>query len=104
MPQELLSLLLQTANNIVVALKFCLFVAVILSWLPQAGSNQIARFFINIAAPLLNFAKRLLPLRTGMIDFSPVFAFILLILAQAIIHALAGELGVSTVDWWGKRV
>lgn len=61
---------------------------VLLSWVPHNPRNPIIRFVYEITEPVLGFFRRIIP-PIGMIDISPIVAFIALdILRRVIIHLL----------------
>ncbi len=89
-----LALLISLVFNV---LYFLLVIRIIISWVGVDPYNDIARIIYLATDPVLAPLRRL-PLRMGMIDFSPVVAFILLsvirnfivnILYQ-IVHRLGG--------------
>jgi len=55
---------------------FLLFVRIIFSWL-RPVPNRFTYFINDVTDPVLNLAKRIIP-PIGMIDISPIFAFIAL--------------------------
>lgn len=63
---------------------------IILSWLPQFRSNQIAEFVFGITEPILGPFQRLIP-PVGMIDLSPMVAIIALAVIQQILLWLIGN-------------
>lgn len=58
-------------------LYFLLVVRIILSWFPVDPYNNVVSTLYQITDPLLAPFRRL-PLRVGMIDLSPIFAFLVL--------------------------
>ena len=69
-----LALLLSLVFNI---LYFLLVVRIILSWVNADPYNEIVNIIYRVTDPVLAPFRRL-PLQVGMIDFSPVVAFIAL--------------------------
>jgi len=63
---------------------------IILSWLPQFRSNQIAEFVFGITEPILGPFQRLIP-PIGMIDISPMVAIIALAVIQQVLLWLIGN-------------
>ena len=58
-------------------LVLCLFVRMILSWLPLSPGNRFVRFFFNITSPLIDPVARRLPrMSIGMFDVGTTVAFI----------------------------
>lgn len=67
-----------------------LFARIISSWLPQLNEYRIMQFISAYTDPYLNFFRRFVP-PLGMIDFSPIIAFLSLNFAQNILlYAVAG--------------
>ncbi|MBU1128803.1 MAG: YggT family protein [Candidatus Omnitrophica bacterium] len=69
-----LALLISLVFNI---LYFLLVTRIILSWVAADPYNEIVQIIYRATDPILAPLKRL-PLQIGMLDFSPVVAFILL--------------------------
>jgi YggT family protein len=65
-----------------------LFARIISSWIPELQDTSIMQFIAFYTDPYLNVFRRLIP-TIGMIDISPIFAFIALeILRTWIINIL----------------
>ena len=55
----------------------CLFVRMILSWLPLPPGNPFTRFFVRLTAPVLDpVARRIPSMAVGMFDLGMTIAFI----------------------------
>ena len=65
-----------------------IFIRIIFSWGMVSYSNRVMRFLVNITDPLLVPLRRMIP-PFGMLDLSPIVAFILIWLFKA---AIAGTL------------
>lgn len=65
-----------------------IFIRIIFSWGMVSYSNRVMRFLVNITDPLLVPLRRMIP-PFGMMDLSPIVAFILIWLFKA---AIAGTL------------
>ena len=65
-----------------------IFIRIIFSWGMIGYRNPVMRFLVNATDPMLVPMRRIVP-RLGMIDISPIVAFIILWLFQA---AIAGTL------------
>lgn len=65
-----------------------IFIRIIFSLARVSYTNRVMRFLVNITEPLLGPLRRLIP-PVGMMDISPIVAFIILWLLQA---AVAGTL------------
>ncbi len=67
-----------------------LFARIIASWFPQLYEYRLMQFVAYYTEPYLNFFRRFIP-PLGMIDFSPIVAFICLSFIQnLIINLLLG--------------
>jgi YggT family protein len=65
-----------------------IFIRIIFSWGAVNSRNRVMRFLVNVTDPLLVPLRRMLP-PFGMLDLSPIVAFILIWLFKA---AIAGTL------------
>lgn len=62
-----------------------IFMRIVFSWGRVSYSNRLMRFLVNTTEPLLGPLRRIIP-PWGMMDISPIFAFILLWLIKAAIQ------------------
>jgi YggT family protein len=62
-----------------------IFMRIVFSWGRVSHSNRLMRFLVNTTEPLLGPLRRIIP-PWGMMDISPIFAFILLWLIKAAIQ------------------
>lgn len=76
--------LYQTINYFFNIVGLLIFARIILSWLPQLRSNQIAELIFGITEPILAPFQRVIP-PMGMIDLSPMVAIITLLILQQIL-------------------
>jgi len=67
--------IMQGASLLVRFYYFALIARILLSWLPQLQENRIAEFLYRITEPYLAIFRRFIP-PLGMIDLSPIVAFI----------------------------
>lgn len=68
---------------------YCILANVILSWIPHNRMNPVFRFIHEITDPYLDFFRHHTPfLRFSAIDFSPVFALLMLELATQVLLRL----------------
>ncbi len=65
-----------------------IFIRITFSWANLSYSNRLMRFLINATEPLLGPLRRMIP-PLGVMDISPIFAFIILWLLKA---AISGTL------------
>jgi len=66
---------------------FVLLARVLISWFQVDPHNPIVRVLYQLTEPLLAPIRRLLP-STGMMDFSPIIAFIVIRLAEEVVVSL----------------
>ena len=71
-------------NGICTILYWMLFARIILSWFPVDPFSGPAQFLIQVTDPILDPLRRL-PLRIGMMDFSPLVAFFMLYITNKIL-------------------
>ncbi len=70
---------------------FAIFGRFIMSWIDQGGQMRITQFLHEITEPIIGPIRRIMP-NTGMLDFSPMVALILLqVLSSILIGALQGR-------------
>jgi YggT family protein len=50
-------------------------IRIILSWVNPDPYNPLVRFICSITDPFLDFFRRILPIRIGFMDLSPLIAF-----------------------------
>ncbi|WP_050614702.1 YggT family protein [Bacillus testis] len=70
-------LLLKLIVTLVNIYSYALIVYIFMSWFPGARESAIGQFLGRICEPYLEFFRRFIP-PIGMIDFSPIVAFIVL--------------------------
>jgi YggT family protein len=57
----------------------------LLSWFDPAGRTTIARILIDITEPVVRPIRRVMP-QTGMVDFAPLVALLVIFLLQTILR------------------
>lgn len=60
---------------------------VVMSWV-QMESNKLSDFVYRVTEPVLRPIRELIPAVAGVIDFSPLIAFMLLTLVRRLLFAL----------------
>jgi len=80
--------------NVFVGVYIVAILAYILtSWVQLPYSlKPVQRFLFDVCDPYLRFWRRMLPFRTGPIDFSPLVAVAALVLLEQIVIAILGRL------------
>ncbi len=72
---ELFNALALFVNGVCTILYWLLFARIIVSWLPVDPYHSVVQFLFQVTEPILAPFRRL-PLRIGMLDLSPLLAFI----------------------------
>ncbi len=65
---------------------FVLLARVLMSWLNVDPSSQIAQILYDLTEPILAPIRSFMP-QTGMVDFSPMIAFLLIIVLQQVLRS-----------------
>lgn len=88
------TLLIQAIHIFFDLLEKLIFVRIIVSWLPIGYNNPIMQLLYHLTEPILGPVREMVdksPIGGGMgLDFSPIFALILLSLVQALLIAAIG--------------
>jgi YggT family protein len=79
--------LIQLVQTLFEVYTFILLARVLISWVQTDPYNPIVRVLYQLTEPLLAPIRRLLP-QTGMMDFSPIVAFIALTVVERIVMSL----------------
>lgn len=74
--------ILQFLGDLIQIYSYALLVYILMSWFPNARDSAIGRFLARICEPYLEPFRRMIP-PIGMLDISPVVAFIVLNLASS---------------------
>ncbi|WP_313524279.1 YggT family protein [Anaerotignum sp.] len=87
--ENLQFLLMKAVDMFFYVMEILIFGRILLSWLPLGYNNPIGQFLYTMTEPILGPCRRMLdksPLGGGMmLDFSPVIALILMMLAEQLI-------------------
>ncbi|HAX72881.1 MAG TPA: hypothetical protein DCY20_05100 [Firmicutes bacterium] len=68
---------------------FLILIYVLMSWVPESRSTQLGRILSNFVEPYLSIFRKVLP-PIGMIDFSSIFAYMVLQFAMVGLARLVG--------------
>jgi YggT family protein len=79
--------LVQLVQTLFEIYTFILLARVLMTWFQVDSYNPLVRVLFQLTEPLLAPIRRLLP-PTGMMDFSPIVAFIVITVAERIVVAL----------------
>ncbi len=88
---QLFSSLALLFNMLFNVIYFLLIIRIILSWFPVNPYSEIVQILYRITDPILAPFRRL-PLRIGMIDFSPILAFIAIAFLRNFVVGILTEL------------
>ncbi|MFC7784446.1 MULTISPECIES: YggT family protein [unclassified Rossellomorea] len=80
-------LLYEILSNLIQIYSWALIIYILMSWFPNARETAIGQFLARICEPYLEPFRRFVP-SIGMIDISPIVAFIVLNLAQSGLYQL----------------
>jgi YggT family protein len=70
-------LLLNVVRFVLIGLEVVILVRIALSFVDPVGRSRLAPFVLSVTEPLLGPIRKLLP-RTGMLDFSPFIAILVI--------------------------
>lgn len=88
------NLIIAVARVLSIILNIYLWLIVIraiASWFSMDPYNPIYNFLIRITEPVLGYIRRILPIRTGMVDISPIIAILAIIFLQSfVVQSLYG--------------
>jgi YggT family protein len=89
MSNEIRSFIVQFIEIFADMLIVLIFARVILSWIKPVNtySSRFSAFIVSVTEPILSTIKKILP-RTGMLDLSPVVAYLLIELLRSLITNL----------------
>ncbi|KAA0564105.1 YggT family protein [Rossellomorea aquimaris] len=80
-------MLYEILYNLIRIYSWALIIYILMSWFPNARETSIGQFLARICEPYLEPFRRFVP-SIGMIDISPIVAFIVLNLAQSGLYQL----------------
>lgn len=68
-------------------LYWAILIRVLLSWFVSDATHPLLRLLDDVTEPILGPIRRLMP-RTGMVDFSPLVALLILQVAEGLVVSL----------------
>lgn len=80
------SILIKSLVNLINIYNILILARVLLSWVIRDPENPLYRFLYSITEPVLAPLRRIIP--SGMLDFSPVVAYLLLQIISHILESL----------------
>ena len=90
-----LNMLILLIDRLFLVYMIMLFVRILGSWLPELNQYQFMLFIRYYTDPYLNFFRQFIP-PLGMIDLSPIVAFLCL----GVIEHFVKWLIISLLYWW----
>ncbi len=69
------------------AMQIAIFLRFIFAWVDPTGRTGISRFLSGVTEPIISPIRRLLP-TMGIIDLSPMVAFLVIIILQTIFRSV----------------
>jgi YggT family protein len=70
---------------------YLILIRAVLSWFSPDPYNPIYQFLLRITEPVLGYIRRILPMRAGMMDLSPIVALLAIIFLQTfLVQSLYG--------------
>ncbi|MBP7686299.1 MAG: YggT family protein [Thermoflexales bacterium] len=78
---------IQLVQTLFEVYSFILLARVLTSWVQIDPYNPIVRILYQLTEPLLGAIRRFLP-QTGMMDFSPIVAFVLITIVERIVVSM----------------
>jgi len=79
-------LLIQIIDRIFLVYMLMLFARILSSWIPEIREYRVMQFISHYTDPYLNFFRGIIP-PIGMLDISPLFAFLSLGVIEYILKA-----------------
>ncbi len=68
--------------------KWIMIIAIFLSWLNPDPYNPIVRLIYSLTEPVLYRIRRIIRLRIGMLDLTPIIFFIMIQIIQNLLNTL----------------
>lgn len=94
---NLITALAQVLSIVLNIYMWLIVIRAIASWFSMDPYNPLYQFLIRITEPVLGYIRRILPMRTGMVDFSPIVAILAIVFLQGFLvkslFVLAARIG-----------
>ena len=84
-------MIIDLIDSIFMIYMIMLFVRILGSWFPEYRDHTIMRFIAHYTDPYLSFFKSFIP-PLGMIDLSPIVAFLALHIIEIFVKSIAASL------------
>lgn len=72
-----MDLIIQILHTFLLIMLFAIIGRALMSWFDRGMRNPISQFLVQLTEPIIAPIRRLMP-QTGMIDFSPMVAILLI--------------------------
>ncbi len=82
-----MALIFSLLQQLISLYSWALIIYILMSWFPNARETSIGRFLANICEPYLEPFRKIIP-SIGMIDISPIVAFLVLKFASSGLHSV----------------
>ena len=92
---NLLNALAGVLDIVLTIYMWLVIIAALLSWVNPDPYNPIVRFLYAVTEPAFSFVRRLLPLPTLPIDFSPIIVLLAIIFLQQFVVVTLHQLATS---------
>lgn len=89
--EQSFGMLIQIIDTLFMVYMIMLFARILGSWFPEFREHNIMKFLSFYTDPYLNFFRRFIP-PLGMIDLSPIVAFLALHVIESFVKAIATQL------------
>lgn len=84
-------MLIQIVDKLFLVYLIMLFIRILGSWVPELQQTKFMHFIAFYTDPYLNVFRRIIP-PLGMMDFSPIVAFLCLNILESIVKTLISML------------
>ncbi|MBP9865513.1 MAG: YggT family protein [Candidatus Omnitrophica bacterium] len=92
---ELFTALALLVNGVAQILYWLLFARIVVSWLPVDPYHNIVQFLMQVTEPIMAPFRRL-PLQIGLLDLTPLVAFIALFFVRNVLVGILVRLAQMT--------
>jgi YggT family protein len=83
-----MGMILDLVQQLINIYSWALIIYILMSWFPNARDTAIGRFLARICEPYLEPFRKIIP-PFGMMDVSPIVAFLVLNFARSGVHSLS---------------
>lgn len=83
----------QVMNMLLEIYMWIVIVRAVLSWVHPDPYNPIVRFIYNMVDPVTNRLSRILPMRIGLVDISPIILIVAIYLMRLVVVRIIIDTG-----------